>query len=144
VLIDGAPEPMLLARGTDHHLVQVPHVSRCRKTAAELISKVLAKLQRSLARRLMADQDAAGGQHFLHRPEAELEPKAELDGVADHFSRKAVTGVMGMARRVHSIPMSASCRLPVKLTVPSGDRLSTAPCTARLKFAHTDRRRSPT
>jgi hypothetical protein len=39
--------------------------------------------------------------------------------MADHFSREAVTGITGTARRVHPLPVSASRHRPVKLTVPS-------------------------
>ena len=61
VLVHGAPEPMLLAGDADHDLVEVPLVAWCRETAADLVGKALAELQRPLPHRLMADQDAAGG-----------------------------------------------------------------------------------
>ena len=59
----------------ESHFVEVPLVTGCRKTAADLVGKALTELQRPLPHRLMADQDAAGGEHLLDHPEAEREPK---------------------------------------------------------------------
>ena len=91
MLVHRSPEPMLPTGDADHHLVQVPFVSGCWSTPADLDGKGLAELQRSLPDRLMADQDTAGGQHLLDHTQAERKAKVQPDSMADHFSRKAVT-----------------------------------------------------
>jgi hypothetical protein len=42
VLVDGPPQPMLLAAVADDDLVEVPFIAGCRKTAADLVRKALA------------------------------------------------------------------------------------------------------
>jgi hypothetical protein len=49
----------------------------------------------------VANQDAAGGQHLLDYAQAEREPEIQPDGMADHFSREAVAGIVRMTGRVH-------------------------------------------
>jgi len=66
---------MLLACNADHHLIDVPCVSGCWKTAADPVGKALAELQRPLPHGLMADEDAPGGRHLLNHPQAERERK---------------------------------------------------------------------
>jgi hypothetical protein len=46
MLIDGTPQPMLLARDANDNLVEVPLVSGCRKTGADPVCKALPELQR--------------------------------------------------------------------------------------------------
>src|SRR5215213_7076186 len=70
MLVHHSPEPMLSACNADYHLVEVPLVTGCWKTAADLVRKPLTELQRPLPDSLMADQDAAGRQHLLDHPEA--------------------------------------------------------------------------
>src|SRR5215207_4760045 len=41
VLVDGPPQPMLLAGNADHDLIKVPLVPGCRKTSPDLIGKAL-------------------------------------------------------------------------------------------------------
>jgi len=67
MLIDGSPDPMLLTRNTDYDLIQVPFVSGCRETTADLVRKVLAELSCPLPDRLVADLDAPGGEHLLDK-----------------------------------------------------------------------------
>jgi hypothetical protein len=55
---------MLLPSNADGNLVEMPFVSDCRKTPADLSREALAELQRSLSGCLMADLDAAGRQHL--------------------------------------------------------------------------------
>jgi len=50
-------------------------------------------LQRPLADGLIADDDTARGEQFVHHPQAEQEAEVEPDGVADDLSRKAIGGV---------------------------------------------------
>jgi hypothetical protein len=74
---------------------------RAARTAADLVRKTLTELQRPMPHRLMADQDAAGRQHLLDHPKVERESKIEPDGMADHFSRKAVTGIARVMKSPH-------------------------------------------
>lgn len=73
MLVHRPPQPVLLAGDADHNLIKMPFIPGCWKTAADLVGEVLAELQRPLPHRLMADQEAAGREHFLHHPEAERE-----------------------------------------------------------------------
>ena len=57
---------------------------------------LLTELQRPLTHRLMSDQDPSGGQHLLDHKQAERKLELQPDGMADHFSREAVTGIVGM------------------------------------------------
>ena len=66
----------------------------------------------------MTDQDAAGGQHLLYHTQAERESEVQPDGMADHFSRKAVTGTAGTTGLLHPSNMLRSGHPPVNLTVP--------------------------
>jgi hypothetical protein len=81
---------MLLAGDANHNLVEVPFISRCRKTAADLVRKVLAKLQRPLPYRLMADLNPAGGKHLFDHAQTQGEAELQPGGMADHCSRKAM------------------------------------------------------
>lgn len=100
-MIDSAPEPMLFAHDADHDLIQVPLVSNSWKTTMDLVSKALTELQEPLPDGLMADQDAGGGQHLLDHAQAERKSEIQPDGIADHFSRKAVAGTAGMTGLLH-------------------------------------------
>src|SRR3954454_6041536 len=59
VLIDGAPEPVLLTSNLHLDLVQMPLVSRVWQLAADLVGEGLAELARPLPDSLMAHGDAA-------------------------------------------------------------------------------------
>jgi hypothetical protein len=91
----------------------MPLVSGCGQTAAGLSREALAELQRPLPHRLMADQDAPGSQQFFNHTQTEREPKIEPDGMADHLSRKAVTGIATMTGRVHPSHMPLPGHPPV-------------------------------
>ena len=117
MLVHGAPEPVLSACNADDNLVEVPLVTGCRKTAADLVGIALPELQRPLSHRLMADQDAAGSQHFLYHPQAERKSKVQPHSMADHFSRKAVASVARITGRSHPSHMRRSGHPPVNLTV---------------------------
>ena len=65
MLVHRPPEPMLLAGDADHDLIEVPLVSGCRKTPADLVGEALAEFQRPLPHGLMADHDASCGENLL-------------------------------------------------------------------------------
>ena len=95
VLIDRPPQPVLLTGDGDHHLVEVPLIAATGQPAADLVGEGLAELPGPLPYRLMADKNAAGGQHFLDHTQAERKAEIQPDRVADHLGWKAVAGVGG-------------------------------------------------
>ena len=66
----------------ERDLVQVPLVSRAGQPAPDPIGEVLAELARPLAHSLIADEDAAGGEHVLDHAQAQRKAEMEPDGVA--------------------------------------------------------------
>jgi hypothetical protein len=60
----------------------------------------------------MADKDASRGQHLLDHAQAQGKAEVQLDHMADHLSRKAVTGVL------HPLPMSLYGHPMVNRTAP--------------------------
>ena len=72
VLIDGAPQPVLLPGDGDHDLVEMPLITATGQSPADLVGERLAELERPLppvdllCSSTMADEDAAGRQHLFH------------------------------------------------------------------------------
>src|SRR5215211_4273269 len=93
ILVDGPPEPVLLAADHQAHFVEVPLVSRTGQPAPDLVGEGLAELAGPLPHGLMAHVDAAGGQHLFHHAQAERKAEVEPNGVADDLAWKAVAGV---------------------------------------------------
>ena len=120
MLVDRTPQPVLPTCDADDNLIEVLLVARCRQTPGDLIGKGLAELHHPLPNGLVADQDTPCRQHLLHHARAERKPEVKPDGTADHFSGEAVAAVARVAGRAHSFPITASCHLQVKLTVPVG------------------------
>src|SRR5215212_2744764 len=108
VLIDRAPQPVLLAGDLHHNFIQVPFVSGRRQTPPDPVGKCLAELERPLPHALMADDDAACGQHLLDHAQAEREAKVQPYGVADNLGREAVPGIAGGDRRCHPVGYATS------------------------------------
>jgi hypothetical protein len=102
VLVDGAPEIMLLTGDLEHHLIEMPFVARPGQPSADDGGELLAKLESPLPDRLMADLDAAEGQHLLDHPKAQRESKVQPHRVADQLRREAVAGVEGLGRARHA------------------------------------------
>ena len=78
VLIHGTPEIMLLAGDLEHDFIQMPLVAGPGQPPPDDIGELLAELQAPLADGLVADLEAAEGQH-LH-DHAQGERKAEPEG----------------------------------------------------------------
>jgi hypothetical protein len=57
----------------EHHLVEVPFVTRPRTSATQLIGVLLAKFAAPFADRLIGHHHAALTQDFFHIPEAQAE-----------------------------------------------------------------------
>jgi hypothetical protein len=68
-----------------------------------LVRKVLAELERPLPHALVADDDAARGQHLLDHAQAEGKAEIQPNRMADDLGRKPVAGVAGEGRRCHPI-----------------------------------------
>ena len=71
VLIDGAPEPMLLAGDCDDNLIEMPFIATNRRAAADPFGEFPTKLLGPAANGFMADDDPMRGQHLLNHPQAE-------------------------------------------------------------------------
>jgi hypothetical protein len=100
VLIHGPPEVVASAVDAEIDLVQMPLVAAAGRAAAEFIGEVLAELQAPLAHRLVGQEDAASGQHFLHVAVAQREAKIQPYRMADDLGRIAVAGI-GILGVVH-------------------------------------------
>ena len=90
VLIDGSPEPVLLARDRDHDFIEMPDITTVRSLAAEAASVVRPKLQRSAADGLVGDDDAALEQRLLDQPQAQGEPEVQPDRIGDDLRWEAM------------------------------------------------------
>jgi len=103
VLVHRAPQPVLLAGNFDGNLVEVPLVSGIGQPPPDLVSEVLAELERPLPHALVADDDAARSQHLLDHAQAEGKAEIQPNRMADDLGRKPVAGVAGEGRRCHPI-----------------------------------------
>src|SRR5918911_1500001 len=132
MLVDGPPQPVLLAADPQTHFVQVPLVSRTGQPTPDLVGEVLAELARPLAHGLMADEDAAGGQHLFDHAQAQGKAEIEPDSVADDLGWEAMTGiaVTGGCRHPARLPavQPGSKPLAANLTVPARSRANAAMC----------------
>ena len=102
--------------------------SRCHLSPAQgsrrriWLANAWPNLQRPLPHGLVADDDAARGQHLLDHAQAEREAEIQPDRVADDLGREAVAGIAGANGRRH--PLRLPALLPIrkpasaKLTVP--------------------------
>ena len=122
VLVDGPPQPMLLAGDVDHDFIKVPFVSWCGQTSADPVGITLAELQRSLSHGLVAHKDASGGQYLLDHAQAQGKPEVQPDGMADHLSRKAMADITRITGVLHRSRIPRSSHPSVNLTMPSADR----------------------
>src|SRR4051794_9089412 len=93
VLVDRAPEPVFYPGNLENDLIQMPLVARARQSTADLIGERLAELERPLPHALVADHNAARGQHLLDHAQAKREPKVQPYRLADHLRRETVAGI---------------------------------------------------
>src|SRR3954451_13606788 len=68
-------------------------VARARQPTADLIGERLAELERPLPHALVADDDAARGQHLLDHAQAEREAEVQPYRLVDHLRRETVAGI---------------------------------------------------
>jgi hypothetical protein len=99
VLVDGAPEPMLLPGEADDDLIEVPFVATARRSPTDPVGEFPAEFEAPLPDRLMRHRDTSGGQHLLDHGQAQREPKIQPHRVADDLSGVAMAGVNRVARR---------------------------------------------
>ena len=85
----------------------MPLVSSRRQTPPDPVGEHLAELERPLPHALMANEDAACGQHLLDHTQAEREAEIQPDGVADDLGREAVAGIAGANGRRHPVWLPA-------------------------------------
>jgi hypothetical protein len=69
-LIDGAPEPMLVAGECDDLLVEIPFIATNRRAASDPVGEFPTKLLGPAADSFIADNDPLRGQRFLDHPRA--------------------------------------------------------------------------
>src|ERR1700759_866256 len=93
LLVDRAPEPMLLAGDGDDDLVQVPLVAALGRASTNAVGELAAKFQTPLPDRLIGHRDAASRQYLFDHAKAEREPKIQPKRVADDLSRESIAGV---------------------------------------------------
>ena len=93
---------MFLAGNLENDLIQMP-VAPVRQPTTDLIGECLTELHRPLPHRLMADDNAARGQHLLDHAQAEWEGGIKPNRVADDLGRKPVAGIAGKVRRDHPV-----------------------------------------
>src|SRR3954453_19518181 len=82
--------------------------SRCHLSPAQgslrriRLAERLAEFQGPLPHSLVADDDAACGQHLLDHAQAEREAEIQPDGMADDLSGKPLASVAGESRRLEA------------------------------------------
>src|ERR1051325_833219 len=74
-------------------------VSGAGQPPSDPVGERLAELQGPLPHTLVADDDAAGGQHLLDHAQAERESEIQPNRIADDLGWKPVAGVAGEGRR---------------------------------------------
>src|SRR3984957_3808552 len=117
ILIDGAPEPMLLARDRDEDFVQMPFVAARGSPLADLISEPLAELLSPLAHGLVGHANPAG-QYLLDHAQAQGKPEVEPNRIPDDFRRKAMAAIEGFTSARHGSAYATIRSRSVKLTGP--------------------------
>src|ERR1700749_2482883 len=101
LLVDRAPEPMLLAGDGDDDLIQVPLVAALGRAPTNAVGELAAKFQTPLPDCLIGPRDAASRQQLLNQAQAQREPKIQPYRVADGLSRLSRAGVNWVSRRRH-------------------------------------------
>src|SRR5918997_847251 len=97
-LVDRTPEPVPHTGDPDGHLIQVPLVPGAGQPPPDPVGEVLAELERPPPHGLVADDDAAGGQHLLDHAQAQREAEVQPHRVADDLGREAVAGIGRLGR----------------------------------------------
>jgi len=100
-LIDGAPEPMLVAGECDDALVEIPCIATNRRAASDPVGEFPTKLLGPAADSFIADDDSLRRRHFLDHPRAWREPKIRSNRVDDRLGLEATAALSRSASMVH-------------------------------------------
>jgi len=93
IMVDGAPQPVLLAGDADHDLVEMPDVAKARALSPEPACVVRSELSGPAAHRLLGDNDAAL-QHFLDQAKAQGEAEIQPHRMRDDRGRKTMATIV--------------------------------------------------
>src|ERR1700752_148869 len=107
LLVDRAPEPMLLAGDGDDYLIQVPLVAALGRASTNAVGELAAKFQHPLQDRFIGHRDAASRTYLFDHAKAEREPKIQPYRVADDLSRVPIAGVNWVSSRCHPAHLPA-------------------------------------
>ena len=128
LLVDSAPEVMVLSLDRQHDLVEMLFIAPLRLTPAQFIGISLAELQCPLPNRLVGYDDAATCHQILNVAETQRKPEVERHHVADDFRRIAEAAVELWICHPASLQKSVAYG---KLTVSSQ---TLSPCEALKDF----------
>ena len=106
ILIDGAPEPVLLARDRNDDLIHMPFVAASGRTLTDTIGVRLAELPSPLAHGFISHTNPARRQHLLDHAKTQGKPKIEPNGTANHFRREPMAAIKWIvdSRHGHRLP----------------------------------------
>ena len=85
MLIDGAPEVVLLASDLEKYFIAVPLVTRLCAAMAQLIGELLAKLAAPLSHCFIGHDHAPRGEQLFDVTKAEVEAMVEPDRMSNNF-----------------------------------------------------------
>jgi hypothetical protein len=106
ILINGPPEPVLLASDGDRDFVEVPDVAAAWRLAPEAASVRRPELQSPAPDRLIRNEDAALEQHLLDQAQAQRKPEVQPHRMGDDLRWKAMAFVAdGLAHASPSTPL---------------------------------------
>src|SRR5208337_3550317 len=106
LLVDRAPEPLLLAGDGDDNLVKVPFVAATGGSPTDAVGEFPTELQAPLPDRLVCDRDAASRQHLLNHAQAQREPEIQPDRIADELGGIAIASIERVSGRRHPAQIS--------------------------------------
>jgi hypothetical protein len=107
IVADRAPQPMLLAGDTGHHLVEVPDVIPVGLFARQPARIVRTEFLALAVDRFVTDHNPAFEQHFFNQTQAQGIAKIQPDRMSNELWRKAVAFVAyGMVHAQATTPHS--------------------------------------
>jgi hypothetical protein len=112
LVIDGTPEIHLPTGNPDHHLVQMPPVTRPRATPAQPSGDRRAEFQHPTPHRFIGEVEPALGEQLLDVSVAQGEAEIEPDRVLDDLAGKAMAVI---AERWHAATLTYEppCAIPL-------------------------------
>ena len=93
MLVDRAPQPVLVAVDRDHDFVEVPLVAARWRVRANAPGNGSTELQGPASNRLVGHLDVPRSQHLLDHAQAQWKTEVQPDSVADDLRRKSVPRV---------------------------------------------------